>query len=533
MDIVYVLNNKYLMPTVVSATSLIKYNKCNLHFICTKDVDTSKLNIQDNVTVYQMDNLDLPNFNDNVNKYASMLKFLMTDIIESDKCLFLDGDTLIKDSLEEMYNIDLGDNYAACVKDTSCIFGQRVDLPNYFNSGVMLLNLKKMREDNIKDKLIEAKKNQQVNLRIIDQEAFNMVFNGKVFFLPLDYNFQFVYLNGVSIQDINKTYNGNYLSYYDALGQCKIVHYSSYVKPWENPLLECSEDWYLVYRETSIYDKEKDLLDKYNKIDVVVSLTTYPDRIGYVPYTIQSIWENTIKPNRVVLYLSAKDFQGQIIPQPIQAMQQAGKVEVKWVEDNYIGHKKYYYALQDYPDSVVITVDDDMIYSNRLIFALLGTYFGAPDCIISGRTNLMTFEDNKLLSYKYWIKDYAYCNVPSMKLLATGNGGILYPPHLLTLPTKEQIEEFLYQDDLLLKYLEVEQGIAVKHPSIILNNREINGAQGNALYKENVFNGGNDKAMQKIQELDKNFIEKVIQYDKDIQATTTKGIYLAINGGRQ
>lgn len=70
-----------------------------------------------------------------------------------DRVLYLDCDTLCNGSLHDFYNLNFGDNYAAGVID--CLSEAYYDLfdmdktSRYCNSGMLLFNIKKWREDNM------------------------------------------------------------------------------------------------------------------------------------------------------------------------------------------------------------------------------------------------------------------------------------------------------------------------------------------------------------------------------------------------
>ena len=122
---------------------------------------------------------------------AAYLRFFISDVFPFDKILYLDGDILVFKSLGEFYREDIRDFYAGVVHDRNPRNDKRFPL-KYFNSGVLLLNLKKMRKDSITsdtlfknmDKLYEEK-----NLVHEDQDVLNFTFKNNVKFLPLEYNF--------------------------------------------------------------------------------------------------------------------------------------------------------------------------------------------------------------------------------------------------------------------------------------------------------------------------------------------------------
>ena len=95
---------------------------------------------------------------------TAMYKFHIPQILkEIDKVIYLDGDIIVNSDLYELYSIDLSNKYVGVVKDICGAIKRhyRSFIKNkifYFNSGVMLLDLKSMRYLNISSKLIEMKK---------------------------------------------------------------------------------------------------------------------------------------------------------------------------------------------------------------------------------------------------------------------------------------------------------------------------------------------------------------------------------------
>ena len=153
------------------------------HILCTPDFNESSITIfksllnkfSQNVEMifYNMGNL----FKNRKNiKYseAAYYRILTPIIIDSDRVIHLDGDTLVFSDLSEMYNLDFQNNYVLGIYDFISKGVDYLGLKSniYINSGAILLNLKKMREDN---KVLELLKltDSNVTLKNVDQTAFN------------------------------------------------------------------------------------------------------------------------------------------------------------------------------------------------------------------------------------------------------------------------------------------------------------------------------------------------------------------------
>ena len=96
------------------------------------------------------------------------------------------------------------------------------------------------------------------------------------------------------------------------------------------------------------------------------TLTTFPDRIDTVQYTIKSLFNQSVKPDRVVLWLASSEFENFEFPESIKKLQQQG-LEIKYC-DNYFGHKRYYKMIEEQRENeCIIMFDDDIIFPYCLI----------------------------------------------------------------------------------------------------------------------------------------------------------------------
>lgn len=240
------------------------------------------------------------------------------------------------------------------------------------------------------------------------------------------------------------------------------------------------------------------------EIPVIVSLTSFPARMGEVPAAIGSMLRQTMKPDRIILHLTKSQFEGKELPEQIKALMDKSGVEVVFCEENLKPHTKYLYAMLANPDAIIVTVDDDIIYRPTLIEELYASYLRHPDCVSCVRAHKIRFtKEGKLMPYNDWIMESHYgIDVPSHQLLATGVGGVLYPPRCLPEEAfdKKAIEATcLNADDLWLKVMEIRKGTKVvlcadsQLPQEILQ-----GAQTVSLLSGNVAGGKNDEQMQKI-----------------------------------
>lgn len=169
--------------------------------------------------------------------------------------------------------------------------------------------------------------------------------------------------------------------------------------------------------------KQKQTLSKQDK--VIVSLTSFPQRIDKVWMVIETIFRQTVKPDKIVLTLSELQFKDKKIPEKLLEQTQRG-LEIIWTKDDIRSHKKYYYVMQKYPNAIIITVDDDILYEENLIKMLLDYNQTYPDCIICNWGSIKKGSD-----YKHWKNLLFQFKLPSYDVLQIGVGGVLYPSNSL------------------------------------------------------------------------------------------------------
>ena len=229
---------------------------------------------------------------------------------------------------------------------------------------------------------------------------------------------------------------------------------------------------------------------------VNVSLTSFPARIAFVPQVINSILSQSVKPDRILLWLGEGQFPNKEkdLPAELVALKEKG-LEIMWCDD-IRPHKKYFYTMQKYPDDITITVDDDVVYKEDTVETLLKSYHRFPFAVSCLRAHQITFgEDGSINGYRMWNRGVKNVHYPNHALLAVGVGGVLYPPHWSdsTLFDKDFIiNNCLNADDLWLKANEIANNVPVVLAAPSEDVKNIRGSQEEALYKSNDFNDVND-----------------------------------------
>lgn len=240
------------------------------------------------------------------------------------------------------------------------------------------------------------------------------------------------------------------------------------------------------------------MLDK----ELIVTLTTYGKRIYDVDVVIESIMQNTTKPNRIVLWL-ATELKGKDLPITLQKLQKRG-LEIYYTTD-IKSYKKLIPTLIKYPDSYYITIDDDVIYDFDLIENLINAYNESPGYIYANAVAKMRLNSrNKLLPYHKWSM-FGGSSVPSSTNFAIGVGGVLYPPGCFH---KDVVNEEAFMrlapngDDIWFYAMAQLNGYKVakafsryENSNCILSNYRV---QDIALYNNNLYKRKNDDQIKAV-----------------------------------
>lgn len=232
--------------------------------------------------------------------------------------------------------------------------------------------------------------------------------------------------------------------------------------------------------------------------DIIVSLTSFPQRINVVWGAIDSMFHQTIQPSKICLYLSKEEFPNkkEDLPDRLLGYEQLG-LEICFCDHNLMPHKKYYYALQGYPDKCVITIDDDIYYQNDIVQNLMLLHNKFPNAVCANKFRKIIIDSNhKFAIYNKWISDPSDKEFLSFTNIAIGAGGVLYPPSNYNQSGMFEIDDIkrlsLKADDLWLKIHETLNGIMVAHNNYIFNGLVLRNSNVISLSSLNVNLGGND-----------------------------------------
>jgi hypothetical protein len=267
--------------------------------------------------------------------------------------------------------------------------------------------------------------------------------------------------------------------------------------------------------------KETGLIKEKRNPGLIVSITSFGQRMYDVHFALYSLLNQTLKPDEIILWLGEKEFPGkeENLPQSVLLLKNNG-LTIKWCRD--IGpYTKLIPALKQYPDDIIVTADDDIYYPPEFLELLYNAYLKEPQYIHCHRAHRITFDKNKnIQKYSKWKQQVSEIE-PSLCNFSTGVGGVLFPPKALY--------KDVFNEELFLKLSPNADDIWF-WAMAVLNNTRINVVKNNmatlhytnierefglndeiTLSQRNNIGGGNDKQL-------KNVINHYPDIQKDIES---------------
>lgn len=109
-----------------------------------------------------------------------------------ERLLYIDCDTIICNSLEQLFNYDIHEKMLGMVLDA---YADLINVSKpmetaYYNAGVILINCKKWREEKWENRIVKFINEKKVDYSHPDQDIYNIVCKDEIFRLPIKYNFQ-------------------------------------------------------------------------------------------------------------------------------------------------------------------------------------------------------------------------------------------------------------------------------------------------------------------------------------------------------
>lgn len=271
--IALITDDKYVLPTAVCVKSIYESHKSMLKceslviHICTFGLEDKNISIfksLENVNfLVEIDTFNRQNYKQYIEQINQKSHVTPTALIKFDLhnffkdlnlLLYIDGDIIIKKDLFALFKTDLSNSYlAASYEFWKYIEAEKFkfgiwDKKFYFNSGVMLLNLEKLRDDCITEKLWDYKIN-KAKTALMDQESLNAVCGIQTVHLPIKWNFNPAFFDAKYFKFIYDVYGVKYNSMKELYDDVGVVHYvGAYDKPWKYKNSRMAEEWFKNYK---------------------------------------------------------------------------------------------------------------------------------------------------------------------------------------------------------------------------------------------------------------------------------------------
>lgn len=185
-----------------------------------------------------------------------------------DRILYLDIDMLITGDIKGLYEAEFGNNLFMAVPDTSNgveLFKKKLRLRKhnvYINAGVLLFNLKKLREEfDLETALNFAKKNPD-KVPNCDQDVINGLYNDRIGHLDWSYNYE------ARFHSIKEVLCYPFV-YHKTLQQIRIIHYMGSKKPWKKDFDGKYLREYCKYSINTSYQKEIERNIRYSFVNII------------------------------------------------------------------------------------------------------------------------------------------------------------------------------------------------------------------------------------------------------------------------
>ena len=211
ISVAYSTDQYYIYPTIVSMTSLMenlnKNTVCKFTVLVSGEIPQEEIEklktLEKNYKNCSVNIIDMGEQYNNSEircwSKAMYYRLCLPEILKQDpKCIYVDGDTIIRQDLNEMFNINLDNYYIAGIRDINSLINKNSshhktigipDLNTYVCSGVLIMNLEKMRQDKICEKFDEIVKqnDEKPFLHFPDMDILNKVCYGHILCLPFKY----------------------------------------------------------------------------------------------------------------------------------------------------------------------------------------------------------------------------------------------------------------------------------------------------------------------------------------------------------
>lgn len=193
-----------------------------------------------------------------------------------DKIIYSDVDVVFMDDISELWNLDLEGKYIGAVKN-AFIKNDPNELSHlskenyeklkdtYFSGGIWVMNLEKIRRDNLEEKMIEIVNDDNIAKKWNDQDVMNIACDNKVKYISLRYISYPYLMDVISKEGFQSHYAQEELL--ESLYKPKILHYAAW-KPWKHRETKKADIWWDIFTELGLRKTRIFKIFDYNKLSL-------------------------------------------------------------------------------------------------------------------------------------------------------------------------------------------------------------------------------------------------------------------------
>lgn len=266
----------------------------------------------------------------------------------------------------------------------------------------------------------------------------------------------------------------------------------------------------LFLESSSLVTKQENKFVKKSKEQIIITLTTIPSRINRIYLVIESLLRQSLQADQIILWLDHDSFDWMKLPPELDS-QLSRSLTVRYCRD-YGSHKKLIPTLKSYPQSILVTCDDDAFYPSNRLETLYANYMESPETIQCTRWHVMTFNEKSQLN-DYMNREFNTKKKlkPSLKVFPTWVWWVLYFPLCFD---KEVFNEDVFMkfsynaDDIRFKLMSLMNNVPCQISEKILTDKwapfaniyEVPRTQQENLVSSNIYEWRNDKVIRALTE---------------------------------
>ena len=158
---------------------------------------------------------------------------------------------------------------------------------------------------------------------------------------------------------------------------------------------------------------------------VYISVASYPRRFATLDLTLRCLLSQSVSADGVLLWIPPGTERA--LPRAVTKLRRVGLT----IRESPVDHgpfNKIVHALPLYPEATIVIADDDVSYPREWLAGLIDAHIANPSSVLAYRAHAIgRAGDGTIAPYNHWRP----AGKGDEHVLATGVGGVLYPPDAL------------------------------------------------------------------------------------------------------